>query len=160
MSAAEIQPEALRLHLRCYRSRCLYCNNYLWTVSRQPYEPFHVSIKRAVGATELLVFYLCCLAWVISSCFELPILQRDPIVDSVGTIGCELRTIYCSSSLVTFGASIPSEIRRGQIWRLVCPVFLHLNIFHLLVGSKKACISAPVALRFSFVLNKCRAHTT
>ncbi|CDI76932.1 RNA pseudouridylate synthase domain-containing protein, putative [Eimeria praecox] len=38
------------------------------------------------------------------------------------------------SSLIVFGASIPSEIRRGQIWRLICPMFLHLNIFHLLVN--------------------------
>ncbi|CDJ59687.1 Rhomboid family protein, expressed, related [Eimeria maxima] len=38
------------------------------------------------------------------------------------------------SSLITFGASIPSAIRRGQIWRLICPVFLHLNILHLFIN--------------------------
>ncbi|KAL8434526.1 hypothetical protein Efla_000042 [Eimeria flavescens] len=38
------------------------------------------------------------------------------------------------SSLALFGASVPVDIRKGQLWRLVCPIFLHTGIFHLLVS--------------------------
>ncbi|PFH37741.1 rhomboid protease ROM2 [Besnoitia besnoiti] len=37
-------------------------------------------------------------------------------------------------TLDLFGANIPEYIRAGQIWRLLCPIFLHLNLFHILMN--------------------------
>ncbi|KFH04517.1 rhomboid protease ROM2 [Toxoplasma gondii MAS] len=37
-------------------------------------------------------------------------------------------------TLVMFGANIPELIRVGEIWRLICPLFLHLNLFHILMN--------------------------
>lgn len=37
-------------------------------------------------------------------------------------------------TLAMFGANIPELIRIGQVWRLICPLFLHLNLFHILMN--------------------------
>ncbi|XP_026189624.1 uncharacterized protein LOC113146453 [Cyclospora cayetanensis] len=38
-------------------------------------------------------------------------------------------------ALAMFGANIPEDISRGQFWRLLCPIFLHNSILHLLVNA-------------------------
>ncbi|PHJ25590.1 rhomboid protease rom2 [Cystoisospora suis] len=39
-----------------------------------------------------------------------------------------------SKTLLMFGANVPELIRAGEVWRLICPLFLHLNLFHILMN--------------------------
>ncbi|KAL8270208.1 hypothetical protein Esti_005883 [Eimeria stiedai] len=53
------------------------------------------------------------------------------------------------SSLSLFGASIPELTRRGQVWRLICPIFLHTGIFHLLINAfMQVRIGAPLEEKY------------
>ncbi|EPR64979.1 rhomboid protease ROM1 [Toxoplasma gondii TgCatPRC2] len=43
----------------------------------------------------------------------------------------ELPLIPAANILVHFGANYPPLIKQGQVWRLLLPVFLHANFFHV-----------------------------
>ncbi|PHJ23454.1 rhomboid protease rom1 [Cystoisospora suis] len=43
----------------------------------------------------------------------------------------ELPLIPAPTVLVDFGANYPPYIKEGQVWRLLLPVFLHANFFHV-----------------------------
>ncbi|PFH34426.1 rhomboid protease ROM1 [Besnoitia besnoiti] len=43
----------------------------------------------------------------------------------------ELPLIPAPKVLVDFGANYPPMIKQGQVWRLLLPVFLHANFFHV-----------------------------
>lgn len=46
-------------------------------------------------------------------------------------IESELPLVPSSTVLANFGANIPPLIVKGEIWRLICPVFLHANFVHI-----------------------------
>lgn len=44
---------------------------------------------------------------------------------------CLPRLLLTARVLVDFGANYPPYIKDGQVWRLLLPVFLHANFFHV-----------------------------
>lgn len=50
-------------------------------------------------------------------------------------IDSEMPLVPSGKILSEFGANIPPEIKKGQVWRLICPVFLHANFVHIIFNT-------------------------
>ncbi|KAF8821848.1 rhomboid protease ROM2 [Cardiosporidium cionae] len=77
-----------------------------------------------------LVFPAC--TWK-SSIFAISVIQLIVYIATL-IVGSDYFLTPSSATLELFGANKPSLIAAGQVHRLLCPIFLHSSIFHILLN--------------------------